>query len=49
MSDIKHSHYHKNVSDYDTIDVYVICDLYVKDNVKDLQGKERLGVASYDR
>ena len=28
----KHSHYHKSVSDYDTIDVYVICDLYVKDN-----------------
>ena len=28
----KHSHYHKNVSQYDTIDIYVICDLYVKDN-----------------
>ena len=36
MSDIKsatkHSHYHKSVSQYDTIDIYVICDLYVKDN-----------------
>lgn len=31
-AEVKHSHYHKNVSDYDTIDVYVICDLYVKDN-----------------
>lgn len=31
MSDIKHSHYHKDVSHYDTIDIYVICDLYVKD------------------
>lgn len=28
----KHSHYHKDVSQYDTIDIYVICDLYVKDN-----------------
>ena len=28
----KHSHYHKDVSSYDTIDIYVICDLYVKDN-----------------
>lgn len=28
----KHSHYHKDVSDYDTIDIYVICDLYVNDN-----------------
>lgn len=28
----KHSHYHKNVSGYETIDIYVICDLYVKDN-----------------
>lgn len=28
----KHSHYHKSVSQYDTIDIYVICDLYVKDN-----------------
>lgn len=32
MSDIKHSHYHKDVSRYDTIDIYVICDLYVNDN-----------------
>lgn len=32
MSDIKHSHYHKDVSRYDTIDIYVICDLYVDDN-----------------
>lgn len=28
----KHSHYHKDVSQCDTIDIYVICDLYVKDN-----------------
>ena len=28
----KHSHYHKDVSQYNTIDIYVICDLYVKDN-----------------
>lgn len=28
----KHSHYHKDVSQYDTIDIYVICDLYVNDN-----------------
>jgi len=28
----KHSHYHKDVSGYDTIDIYVICDLYVDDN-----------------
>ena len=55
----KHSHYYRDVSDYDTIDVYVICDLYVKDlqeaidtiqrKIEILQGKERLGVASYDR
>lgn len=31
MRDIKHSHYHKDVSRYDTIDIYVICDLYVDD------------------
>lgn len=31
-SEKKHSHYHKSVSGYDTIDIYVICDLYVKDN-----------------
>ena len=30
--ELKHSHYHKDVSGYDTIDIYVICDLYVKDN-----------------
>ena len=28
----KHNHCHNDVSDYGTIDVYVICDLYVKDN-----------------
>ena len=27
----KHSHYHKDVSDLDTIDIYAICDLYVDD------------------
>ena len=32
MSEFKHSHYHKDVSRYDTIDIYVICDLYVDDN-----------------
>lgn len=31
-AEIKHSHYHKDVSDYETIDIYVICDLYVNDN-----------------
>ena len=28
----KHSHYHRDVSHIDTLDIYWICDLYVKDD-----------------
>lgn len=31
----KHSHYHKNVSDYQTIDVYAVCKIF---NVQDSSG-----------
>ena len=35
MSDIKHSHYHKSVSQYDTIDVYAVCKIF---DVQDTSG-----------
>ena len=35
MSDIKHSHYHKDVSQYDTIDVYAVCKIF---DVRDTSG-----------
>lgn len=34
-SKIKHSHYHKDVSDYDTIDIYAVCKIF---DVQDTSG-----------